>query len=149
MGVKPSFSGRGNALLSAMLQGSTKCQAKKSLEEIKGFSELGDSFEESVRTYSAGMKSPLGFVIALMTHVDILLVDEVLSVGNARFKLKAEGAMKTRIGGDQTVVLVTHNNKQIRDLCHRAIWIEGGRIASEGDTESVLQDYNRSIYKSN
>ena len=141
VGFQPNLSGRDNALLSAMLQGSTKLQAKSYLEEIKEFSELGDSFEEPVKTYSAGMKARLGFTTALMTHVDILLVDEVLSVGDAQFRAKAEAAMRERIGGDQTVVLVSHNNVQIEKLCDRAIWIEGGCIASEGDTKQVLRDY--------
>ena len=147
LGFQLELSGRNNALLSSMLQGSTKQRAKSSLEEIKEFSELGDSFEEPVKTYSAGMKSRLGFTTALMSHVDILLVDEVLSVGDAQFKAKAEAAMKERIGGNQTVVMVSHNNAQIQSLCDRAIWIEGGRIASEGATKSVLQDYQEHIKK--
>lgn len=145
LGFLQDLSGRDNALLSAMLQGSTKKQAKSYLEVIKEFSELGDSFEEPVKTYSSGMKSRLGFTTALMTHVDILLVDEVLSVGDAHFRAKAEKAMKDRIGGDQTVVLVSHNNAQIKAMCDRSIWIDGGRVASEGDTVSVLRDYQKSI----
>ena len=145
LGFQLNLSGRDNAFLSAMLQGSTKPQAKSYLAKIKEFSELGDSFEEPVKTYSAGMKSRLGFTTALMSHVDILLVDEVLSVGDAQFRAKAETAMRERIGGDQTVVLVSHNNGQIRSLCDRSIWIEGGRIASEGETELVLQDYQDHI----
>jgi len=141
LGFQLNLSGRDNALLSAMLQGSSRKKAKSFLEEIKEFSELGDSFEEPVKTYSAGMKSRLGFTTALMSHVDILLVDEVLSVGDAQFRAKAESAMRERIGGRQTVVMVSHNNGQIRTLCDRSIWIEGGRIASEGETGIVLQDY--------
>ena len=145
LGFQLDLSGRDNALLSAMLQGSSKRQASSFLEQIKVFSELGDSFEEPVKTYSAGMKARLGFSTALMAHVDILLVDEVLAVGDAQFKAKAEAAMKERMDGDQTVVLVSHNNAQIKNLCNRAIWIEGGRIASEGETGLVLQDYEAHI----
>lgn len=145
LGFQLDLSGRDNALLSAMLQGATKRQAKSFLEEIKDFSELGDSFEEPVKTYSAGMKSRLGFTTALMTKVDILLVDEVLAVGDAQFRAKAETAMKERISGAQTVVLVSHNNQQIKALCNRAIWIEGGRIVSEGDTGLVLEKYRNHI----
>lgn len=147
LGFKNDLSGRDNALLAAMLQGATRKQANLYLEEIKEFSELGDSFEEPVKTYSAGMRSRLGFTTALMTHVDILLIDEVLSVGDAQFKAKAESAMKERIGGGQTVVFVSHSGPQVQELCSRAIWIDQAKIASEGETEKVLQDYQDSISK--
>lgn len=145
LGFLPDLSGRDNAFFSAMLQGSSKQQAKASLSAIKEFSELGDSFEEPVKTYSSGMKSRLGFTTALMTQVDILLVDEVLSVGDAHFRAKAESAMKERLGGDQTVVLVSHNNNQIRAMCDRSIWIDGGRVASDGNTKTVLRSYLDSL----
>ena len=147
LGFKPDLSGRDNALLAAMLQGSTKKQARSYLEEIKEFSDLGDSFEEPVKTYSSGMRSRLGFTTALMTHVDILLIDEVLSVGDAQFKQKAATAMKERIGGEQTVVFVSHSDSQVEELCDRAIWIDQAKIASEGETENVLQDYRDSVVK--
>jgi lipopolysaccharide transport system ATP-binding protein len=142
LGFRPDLSGRDNALLSAMLQGSSQRQARSYLEEIKEFSALGDSFEEPVKTYSSGMKSRLGFTTALMTHVDILLIDEVLAVGDAEFKKKTRNALQKRIRGEQTVVLVSHSESQISKLCDRAIWIEAGEIVAEGDTEMVLEKYN-------
>jgi lipopolysaccharide transport system ATP-binding protein len=145
LGFKGDLSGRDNAMLAAMLQGSTKKQAKLFLEEIKEFSDLGDSFEEPVKTYSSGMRSRLGFTTALITHVDILLIDEVLSVGDAQFKKKAESAMKERIGGDQTVVFVSHSDPQVQEICDRAIWLEQGVVESEGETEKVLKAYRDSI----
>lgn len=145
LGFKPDISGRDNALLAAMLQGSTQQQAKSYLEDIKAFAELGDSFEEPVKTYSAGMRARLGFTTALMTHVDILLVDEVLSVGDAQFRAKAERAMKERIGGEQTVVFVSHMDGQIDDLCDRAILLEMGTVAAEGDTARVLKAYRETL----
>ena len=147
LGFKADLSGRDNAMLGAMLQGSTKKQAMGFLEGIKEFSELGDSFEEPVKTYSSGMRSRLGFTTALMTHVDILLIDEVLSVGDAQFKGKAETAMKERISGNQTVVFVSHSENQIQELCNRALWIDQGKIRCEGDTEMVLDAYRASIQK--
>jgi lipopolysaccharide transport system ATP-binding protein len=141
LGFRPDLSGRDNALLAAMLQGSSRKQATEFLQSIKEFSELGYSFEEPVKTYSSGMRSRLGFATALLTHVDILLIDEVLSVGDAQFRSKAESAMKQRIGGDQTVVFVSHMGTQMKSLCDRAIWIEGGKIRSEGETEIVLKAY--------
>jgi lipopolysaccharide transport system ATP-binding protein len=141
LGFRPDLSGRDNALLAAMLQGATKAQARGFLAEIKAFSELGDSFEEPVKTYSAGMRSRLGFTTALMTHVDILLIDEVLSVGDARFREKAQEAMIERVSGDQTVVFVSHMEGQVRDICNRAICLDAGSIVAEGEPDQVLQTY--------
>ena len=95
------------------------------------------------------MRSRLGFTTALMTNVDILLVDEVLSVGDAHFRAKAEAAMTERIGGSQTVVLVSHNDNQMKKICDRSIWIDEGRVASEGKTRAVLADYRKSIEQQN
>lgn len=141
LGFKPELSGRDNALLAAMLQGASRREASGYLEEIKEFSELGDSFEEPVITYSAGMRSRLGFTAALKSHVDILLIDEVLSVGDAHFRKKALNAMMQRISGDQTVVFVSHSEGQIRDLCDRVLWIENGKVCMEGSPEEVLKAY--------
>jgi len=142
LGFKPQLSGRDNTIIAAMLQGATQKQALSYLEEIKEFSELGDFFEEPVKTYSAGMRSRLGFTTALITHVDILLVDEVLSVGDAHFKQKAEAALKERITGEQTVVFVSHAAVQIKSICDRVIWINDGKIAAEGDPDEVLSHYD-------
>jgi lipopolysaccharide transport system ATP-binding protein len=147
LGHRLDLNGRDNALLSAMLQGASKSEAQGYLEEIKAFSELGDSFEEPVKTYSAGMKSRLGFTTALLTHVDILLVDEILSVGDAQFREKAEQAMKERISGKQTVVFVSHSNAQVKELCDRVLWIDQGKIRAEGDPESTLAQYRESMKK--
>ncbi len=147
LGHKVDLSGRDNAMLSAMLQGASKSEAEGYLEHIKEFSELGDSFEEPVKTYSAGMKSRLGFTTALLTHVDILLVDEILSVGDAEFRKKAEKAMKERMAGEQTVVFVSHSDAQVKMLCDRAIWIDQGRICAEGEPKEVIAEYRASMKK--
>ena len=141
LGFRPDLSGRDNAMLAAMLQGATTREARSYLEEIKAFSELGDSFEERVKTYSAGMLARLGFTTALMTHVDVLLIDEVLSVGDTRFREKAQKAMIERITGDQTVVFVSHMEGQVRDICSRAVCIDAGSIVADGEPEAVLKTY--------
>ncbi|MEH6515094.1 MAG: ATP-binding cassette domain-containing protein [Halioglobus sp.] len=146
LGFRHDLTGRDNALLSAMLQGSTRKQALGFLEDIKEFSELADSFEEPVKTYSTGMRSRLGFTTALMTHVDILLVDEILSVGDAGFRTKASAAMKERLSGEQTVVLVSHSDAEIAALCDRVIWIDEGRIVAEGEADSVLSSYQQEMF---
>ena len=145
LGFMPNLSGRDNAMLAAMLQGALRHQAESYLSEIKDFSELGDSFEEPVKTYSSGMRARLAFTTAMITHVDVLLIDEILSVGDAQFKEKAGKAMRNRMDGDQTVVLVSHNDIQIEQLCDRAIWISEGKISSEGETSSVVESYRKSL----
>ena len=148
LGFKPDLSGRNNALLAAMLQGSTREQAMSFLDEIQEFSELGDSFGEPVKTYSSGMRSRLAFTTALMTHVDVLLIDEILSVGDAHFRGKALEAMQERISGDQTVVFVSHMADQVEKLCDRVIWLENGKVAAEGDPKEIIHSYNESVEES-
>lgn len=141
LGFQPSLSGRDNARLSAMLQGASRREAENYLADIHEFSELGRSFDEPVKTYSAGMRARLGFTTALMTHVDVLLIDEVLGVGDAAFRQKASTAMRNKVGGDQTVVLVSHMAEQVRQLCGRAVLLEEARVKAEGEVDGVLEAY--------
>jgi lipopolysaccharide transport system ATP-binding protein len=147
LGFKPDLSGRDNALLAAMLQGSTRNRAESFLDDIAEFSELGDSFKVPVKKYSSGMRARLAFTTALMTHVDILLIDEILSVGDAHFRGKAQTAMKNRITGEQTVVFVSHMAEQIKEMCNRVIWLDKGRIAAMGDAAEVTDAYTRHIHE--
>ncbi|KKD61345.1 ABC transporter [Grimontia sp. AD028] len=121
LGFSPDLSGRDNAIISCMLNGLTKKEANTALSEIKAFSELGGFFEQPVKTYSSGMKSRLGFAIGLITEVDILLIDEILSVGDVNFRKKAEKAMMEKIKDKQTVLFVSHNQAQVDRLCDRII----------------------------
>tara|TARA_R110002049_G_scaffold283432_2_gene463484 strand:+ start:113 stop:949 length:837 start_codon:yes stop_codon:yes gene_type:complete len=145
LGFKPDLSGRDNAFLAAMLQGSTRKEAKSFLPNIKEFSELGDSFDEPVKDYSSGMRARLAFTTALMTHVDILLIDEILSVGDAHFREKAETAMKSRITGGQTVVFVSHMAEQVKKLCDRVVWLEHGKVVAIGPAIEVVDAYVKSV----
>lgn len=142
LGFMPQISGRENAMYSAMLQGATKSKAKSILKSVEEFSELGEFFDQPVDTYSSGMRARLGFATALITEVDILFIDEVLSVGDAHFRKKAEAAMLEKINSDQTVVLVTHSSDQINKICSRALWINEGIIQAEGDAPTVAHQYN-------
>jgi lipopolysaccharide transport system ATP-binding protein len=144
LGFMPNISGRDNAMYAAMLQGATLKKAKTILNDIADFSELGEFFDQPVNTYSSGMMSRLGFATALYTDVDILLIDEVLSVGDAHFRDKAEAAMQEKLH-NQTCVFVSHNSAQINKVCSRAIWIDEGIIKDQGDTKSVVHQYNLSL----
>ena len=141
LGFKNDLSGRDNARLSALLQGADRAQAEECLDRVNDFAELGASFYEPVKTYSAGMRARLGFATALQTKVDVLLIDEVLSVGDRQFGKKAAAAMKAHISGVQTVVLVSHVEDQLKNLCSRAVLLDGGRLAGEGGPAVVLGAY--------
>lgn len=147
LGFNRHLSGRDNAMLSAMLQGMSKKDAIAQLEEIKEFSELGDFFEKPVLTYSAGMRSKLGFATAITTDVDLLLIDETLSVGDQAFKKKAEKVMLDKVNSEQTVVFVSHSAEQVKRLCQRGIWLEKGKVLASGTMEEVAQHYGEFMNK--
>lgn len=149
LGFMPGISGRENALYSAMLQGMTKKDAKAILVDIEAFSELGEFFDQPVDTYSSGMRSRLGFATAMYTNVDILFIDETLSVGDIHFKKKAEQAMKDKLRSTQSCVFVSHSSDQINKICDRAIWIEDGVIKEQGKTQTIAHHYNLSMLSQN
>lgn len=141
LGFDARLSGLDNAILSSMLLGATLREAKQKLDSIIAFSELGEFASHPVRTYSSGMRARLGFSVALNMKADVLLIDEALAVGDAKFKAKSEKAIVERVTSSQTVVLVSHSGPQINRLCDRAVWIENGEIVLEGDTDIVTKRY--------
>ncbi|WP_426415781.1 ABC transporter ATP-binding protein [Aestuariirhabdus sp. LZHN29] len=143
VGFDAELSGRDNAILGSMLLGATKKQAREALAEVIEFSELGDFIDQPVKTYSSGMRARLGFSVAITMDVDLLLIDEVLGVGDAKFRQKAEDVMLRKINSKQTVVFVSHSEPQVQRLCQRAIWLDKGQVVMEGETKMVLQEYSR------
>lgn len=141
LGFMPHLSGRDNAILSGMLMGLSREQVFERLEDIFGFAELGEHIDEPFRTYSAGMKARLGFGIAFAADPDIILIDEVLGVGDRDFRIKSTEAMKAKINSNKTVVLVSHNETMVRETCDRVVWIEQGGSVAQGDVESVMDQY--------
>jgi homopolymeric O-antigen transport system ATP-binding protein len=130
-GFDPVLTGRENAVLSGMLQGLSRREVTSRLDEIHEYSEIGDFFDEPVRTYSTGMGTRLGFSIARITSPDVLLIDEVLSVGDQEFRKKSERTLAKRIRSGQAVVLVTHSLAQTQVLCDRIVRIEDGVIRED------------------
>jgi ABC-type polysaccharide/polyol phosphate transport system, ATPase component len=127
VGFDVNLSGKDNAIFSGMLLGYPRPQVEASLEAITEFSELGDFMSEPVRTYSTGMRARLGFAVAMFMTPGILLLDEVLSVGDKEFRQKAEKEMLRKIHSDQTVVLVSHMENQVARLCDRVIELKQAR----------------------
>jgi len=144
LGFDARLSGVDNTILSSMLLGASLSEAKAKVEEIFEFSELKEFANDPVRTYSSGMRARLGFSVALNMQTDILLIDEALAVGDARFKMKSERAIAEKVTSSQTVVLVSHSEGQIKRLCDRAIWLEKGEVVLEGDPALVTKEYKAS-----
>lgn len=143
IGFQKELSGRDNIILSGMLLGFTEEQIREKMDEIIEFSELGKFIDAPVRTYSSGMHSKLAFSITAILETDIILIDEVLSVGDARFKKKSYKKMKQLISDkDRTVVIVSHDRKTIADLCDKVLWLNDGELVQYGDTETVLDAYD-------
>jgi lipopolysaccharide transport system ATP-binding protein len=143
LGFVDYLTGRENIMLSGMLMGLRKKEVKAKMEEIIAFSELGEFIEQPINTYSSGMRARLGFSIAIQADPDILLLDEVFSVGDAEFNQKSTSVMREKIRSDKTVVLVSHNPATIRQLCQRAVWIEEGVSRLEGAASDVLDAYEQ------
>jgi len=141
LGFDPELSGEDNAIISAMLMGVSKQKAIEILPSIIEFSELGEFIKQPVKSYSSGMRSRLGFSVAIKLEVELMLVDEVLSVGDAGFRAKAEKAMLEKICSDQTVIFVSHSEGQVKRLCKRAIWLDKGKVKMVGDSDEVFEAY--------
>ncbi len=147
VGFDQQLTGRYNAFLSGMLLGFRKEEIETKLPEIIAFSELEKFIDQPVHTYSAGMRARLGFSVAISLDPDVLLIDEVLAVGDAEFQKKSLEVMKEKLRSDKTIVLVSHQANTIKQLCNRAVWIEEGITRAEGETEEVLAEYEASLRK--
>ena len=144
VGFQKELSGRENILLSGMLLGFTEEQIRSRMDEIIEFSELGKAIDAPVRTYSSGMHSKLAFSITAILETDIILIDEVLSVGDAHFKKKSYNKMKQLISDeDRTVIIVSHEMKTIADLCTNVLWINDGEFVKFGDAKEILAEYEQ------
>lgn len=146
VGFKPDISGRENILSSGMLLGFTINYVKEKMNEIIDFSELEDFIDKPVRMYSSGMYSKLAFAITAVLETDIMLIDEVLSVGDAHFKQKSYEKMKSMILDDnRTVLIVSHDTSTLRKLCNRVMWLQDGIIKEIGNTAEILDKYSSSM----
>ncbi len=142
VGFQNKLSGRENIYLSGMLLGFNKTQIDEKLDEIIEFSELGDFIDRPVKTYSSGMYSKLAFSITAILETEIMLIDEVLSVGDAKFKKKSYEKMKSLItNADRTVVIVSHSSDTLKQLCDTILWLHEGKVKMQGACDEVLPKY--------
>lgn len=145
VGFVPHLSGRDNVVLNALLLGIEKDYILSIIEKIKAFSGLGDFFEQAVITYSTGMKSRLGFAIAYHAEPDLILLDEVLGVGDKEFREESQKAIIEKISQSSTTVVITsHAVDTLNKLCNRVLWLEDGRVHRLGQASDVVDEYKES-----
>ena len=142
VGFQKNLSGRENIMLSGMLLGFSEEHIKNKMQEIIEFADLGDFIDMPVRTYSSGMYSKLAFSITAILETEIMLVDEVLSVGDEKFKKKSLNKMKSLINDEnRTVVIVSHSIPTLKELCTKVMWMHDGEIRKLGNPGEVLDEY--------
>lgn len=138
------LTGKENIFLNGAILGYSEDFLKEKYQEILDFSELEKFIHVPIRNYSSGMLARLAFSIATMVHPDILIVDEILSVGDAQFQEKSKARMLELMGGGTTVLFVSHSVQQIREMCSRVLWLEQGGVRMLGDAKEVCDTYGRS-----
>lgn len=140
-GFHPDMSGRENIYINAAIFGLSKKEIDSRLEQIISFSELDDFIDNPVRTYSSGMYMRLAFSVAINVDADVLLIDEILSVGDANFQKKCFEKLKELKASGVTIAIVSHDLGTIQNFCDKAIWINQGVVEKYGLPESVVRDY--------
>jgi len=140
-GFHPDLTGAENVIMNSSLLGLTRARTLELFDHIVEFSGIRDFINEPLRTYSSGMVMRLGFSIAIQADPDILLIDEVLAVGDANFQEKCREALTDFRRGPKCMVVVSHSAKAIQEMCTRAIWLDHGKLVMEGEVRSVLDAY--------
>ncbi len=146
-GFDSNYSGRNNILLHGAILGYDKEFLMEKMDEIIEFSELEEYIDLPIKNYSAGMLAKLGFSIATVVNPDILIIDEILGVGDVNFQKKSGDKIKSLMDGQTTVLLVSHSIPQIRNLCDKAIWIDNGKIKEIGEVNKVCDNYLKDAEK--
>ena len=140
-GFHPDFTGRENIYFNAAIFGLSRKEIDNRIQEIIDFSELGEFIDNPIRTYSSGMYMRLAFSVAINVDAEILLIDEILAVGDQHFQEKCYAKLKELRDSGKTIVIVTHSLGVVKDLCHRAVWIYKGEFRLDGDPSYVIGEY--------
>jgi lipopolysaccharide transport system ATP-binding protein len=146
VGFNQEFTGRENVITAMLLSGLTRKDALGMLSQVVEFSELADFIDSPIRTYSSGMVVRLGFSAAICTDPDLIVVDEVLEVGDLRFKKKCRNHMLKMKESGKTIIIVSHSMDQIEALCDEVVWIENGRVRQQGETGEVVKSYRNRLF---
>ena len=142
-GFNKELSGHRNIYLSGLAHGLSRAEIARLFDDIVAYAELGEAIDRPIKSYSSGMVSRLAFSISIHLLPDILLLDEVLAVGDAGFRKKSRAAMKELLGRGGTVMVASHMLKGMADMCDRAVWLERGRVRGFGPAEEVIEAYGR------
>ena len=145
-GFDPELSGRDNIFLNGAILGFSEEFLKSKYDEIVAFSELGDFIHQPIKTYSSGMMMRLAFSVATIVEPEILIVDEILAVGDASFQQKSRARMLKLMRGGTTVLFVSHSMDQIREMCDRVLWLDHGTVKMIGPTQEVCDAYEANAY---
>ena len=136
------LSGRQNALLGLTAMGMTRKDALASVPGVFDFAGVAEAIDRPLRTYSSGMKARLQFAIATRTEPELLLIDEILAVGDYAFRKRSFNRLREMISGDSTVIIVSHNMKQLKRIATRAVWVENGSIVMDGEARPTINAYD-------
>jgi lipopolysaccharide transport system ATP-binding protein len=140
-GFHPDLTGRENVFISGVVHGLTRAEVRRRFDAIVEFSEVGQFIDDPVRIYSSGMQMRLCFAVAIHMEPDILLIDEVLSVGDAAFQKRCLERIQEIKASGSTIVVISHSTDDVRELCDESIWLDGGRLVALGPSDSVVERY--------
>ena len=140
-GFHNDFTGRENIYFNASIFGLSKKEIDRRVDDIIKFSELGEAIDTPVRTYSSGMYMRLAFSVAINVDAEILLIDEILAVGDQHFQDKCFAKLEELKNSDKTIVIVSHSLSSVKKLCNRAIWLNKGEVKMDGKTDEVIDEY--------
>ena len=143
VGFNPAMSGRENVYLGGLAAGMSRSEIDEKFEAIADFSELGDAIDAPMRTYSSGMFARLAFSVAAIVEPDILIIDEALSTGDAKFKEKSLNRVKELRTADRALILVSHALATIEDVCNEVIWLNKGQLMARGKPADVIAQYQK------
>lgn len=142
-GFEYNLSGRDNIIMSSLLMGVEKAELNEAVDKIIEFSELGEKINMRIKYYSSGMILRLAFSIAIFLRSELILIDEVLGVGDLEFQKKSYESMKRKMHTDDTIIMISHNMKAVRELSTKVLWIEDGCVKQYGERDEVLDEYMR------
>jgi ABC-type polysaccharide/polyol phosphate transport system ATPase subunit len=145
LGMKPELSGRRNVYLGGLAAGLRKAEIESKFDSIVKYADIGEAIERPVKTYSSGMFSRLAFSVAMAIEPNIILLDEVLAVGDEAFKTKSLNTMKQMLKNAGTIIFVSHSLSNVEDFCSRAAWLDHGKIQAIGESSDVVQIYRDSL----
>ncbi len=144
-GFHPELTGRENIVINGVILGLSRAQVKARMQRIVDFADIGESINFPVRTYSSGMYARLGFAVAIHVDPDILLIDEILSVGDASFTRKCEQALRQFKQQNKAIVVVSHDLHTVRTFCDDAVWLDAGQVRQVGPAGAVIDAYERAV----